>query len=135
MWGVAPMIMERMYPGARPTGRAHREFPRISHIDGITLPAFHGGGQVHPSDRRLDNLLHVVHSQPVTGDLLAVDREIEEISGRHPFGVGASGAGDVLHGILQFLPDLFQLIEVGAQHLDPHGRPDARRPLRRPLPA
>ena len=103
------------------------QFPRIPHIHRIALSSLNRSGQVHSAHSRLNNILHIIHSETEAGNLLAFDIEIEEISRCYPFGIGASGAGNVLHGIFDVFSDSLQFIEAGTQHLYPHGRPDARR--------
>ena len=121
----------------RPAGRWHddvaqrpeilAEVAAVAKIDLIALQTLDCGRQRQPAQRHFQHVLHVAHTQAVTGDGVAVNRKLDVVPPHRPFGERAQGAGHCFYHRLDFGGDALQLRQIRPGDLDAHGRLDAGR--------
>jgi hypothetical protein len=77
--------------------RVGAQFARVAHGDAEALAALDGGGHHLAAERAADHVLQVADGEAVARQLLAVRFDVEVEAAGDALGVGAGGAGHVLH--------------------------------------
>ena len=95
------------------------EIARVADADRVTLAAFDGRGDGLAADGRFDDVVHVADAQAVARGGFAVHVEVEEVSAGGALGEDAAGVGKIAERLLNIDRDVFDLLEVGAEDLDP----------------
>ena len=90
----------------------------VAQVHGVAFQPLDRGGHLHAADGRLNHLLHVVDDEPLAGDGVAVDPDVDVVAPHDPFGVCAEGARHFARDPFHFLPEAIENPEVGASDLD-----------------
>ena len=99
----------------------------VAHVDRIALQTLDGGRDVPAADGRHDDVVDVVHGQPVSGRFLPLDDEIHVVPAGHPLGIDASGTGKAADDRFDLFSEPLQDLKVRPRDLDAHRRLDAGR--------
>ena len=93
--------------------------PRITQVDRVPLPAFHGLRDVHSSDRHSHNILDIVNVQAIACSLVTHDIHRYIAATGYPFSICRSRAGNRLEYFFNILANLLDDAKVRACDLDP----------------
>ena len=75
---------------------------------------------------RLHHHLGFLDRQAVAGQVLPLEREVQKVTARGPFGKDAARAGHGAEDRLQASSNSFDLLDIGPLNLDAHRGPHAR---------
>ncbi len=101
------------------------EIAIIAQVDGVAFEPLNGGGQRHAAKGDFEYLLHVAQREPVAGDRVAVDVELDVITPHHALRKHAGGAGHLPDNGLDLFGDTLKLGEIGTGDLNSHRRLNA----------
>ncbi len=107
-------------------GQVLAELAGIADVDRVAFSALDRGGNDLAPHGGLDHHLGLLDRQAVAGEVLPLEREVQEITAGSPFGKDAARAGHGAEDRLQARSKAFDLLDVGPQNLDAHRGPHAR---------
>ena len=100
---------------------------RVAKVYGIAFEPFHSLSDIHPADRRSNDVLHVSNVQPEPRCAFAINIHIHIAPAGHTLRVDRRCSFNPGEDSLQILADSLNDTEIGSGDLDPHRCLDASR--------
>src|ERR1700692_716476 len=94
------------------------EIAGIAHTERIAFTTFDGHCDRVPSDRTLNDLIHILYLKAVPSRRISVHTEIQEITPRGSLGKSASGVRKIGEHLFDLNRNIFDSLKIGAEDLD-----------------
>src|SRR4029077_9190596 len=102
------------------------EIARVAHVDRIAFAPFDGHRDGLAANGTLNDVVYVLDTKAVSGCSFAVHGKVEEISARRAFGKDAARVRKITQSIFDLHRNSFDLLQVGAEDLNPEDSAKAR---------